>query len=445
MELMETLQSHGEQTALVHGETTYSYARLVDRIGEYEKLLQESGVQQGDVAALVGDYSFETIAMLLALHLHRCIIVPVTSELQSEQRQRFEEAFCRLAIFMTPQPRIEKLSCGDTHPMIEKLRQARRSGLVLFSSGSTGKPKAMIHDLDRLIAHYENKRGKRLYMLLFLLFDHIGGLNTLLNALFMGAAMVVPPSREPEAVCALIERYKIRVLPSSPTFLNLLLISGMPERFDLSSLRMITYGTEAMPESLLKRLKSAFPKAKLLQTFGTSETGIAATSSKSSESTYMKLDDPNLEHRIVEKELWLRSGTQVMGYLNASMESFTEDGWFKTGDLVEEVGDGYLKIIGRSKEVINVGGEKVLPVEVESLLLQMPEVEDVMVHAAANAITGQSVAADIVPAKPTDAKSLKKAVRRFCKGKLEGYKIPTKVQVVEKTNFGGRFKKMRCE
>ena len=149
-------------------------------------------------------------------------------------------------------------------------------------------------------------------------------------------------------------------------------MSKANEKYDLSSLRMITYGTETMPESLLNRLKVAFPRVKFLQTFGTSETGIANTSSKSSNSTFMKIDDPELEYKIVDNELWLKSKTQVMGYLNSSMDSFTEDGWFKTGDLVEATEDGYIKIIGRNKEVINVGGEKVLPNEVESVILEIP-------------------------------------------------------------------------
>ena len=110
----------------------------------------------------------------------------------------------------------------------------------------------------------------------------------------------------------------------------------------------------------------------------------------------MKLDDSNLEYKIVDDELWLKSKTQVMGYLNSSMNSFTDDGWFKTGDLVEKTDDGYIKIIGRNKEVINVGGEKVLPNEVESVILSMDMVDDVMVYGESNIITGQTVVCDAV-------------------------------------------------
>jgi acyl-coenzyme A synthetase/AMP-(fatty) acid ligase len=301
----------------------------------------------------------------------------------------------------------------------------------------------MIHNLDTLMDSYKDKRPKAMNMLVFLMFDHIGGLNTLFNALSIGACLIIPTNKEPKTICELVQNHKIMLLPSSPTFLNLILISGEYKNHDLSSLRMITYGTETMPESLLKRLKEQFPRVKFLQTFGTSETGISTTSSKSSDSLYMKLGDADSEYKIVDNELYLRSKTQVLGYLNASMDAFTPDGWFKTGDLVEEIEDGYVKIIGRSKEVINVGGEKVLPAEVESTLLSMPEIDDCMVYGVSNAITGQTVVCDVVLAMPCE--NIKKTIRVFCKDKFDAFKIPTKVNVVEQTNFSDRFKKMRIK
>ncbi|MCK9162296.1 MAG: AMP-binding protein, partial [Arcobacteraceae bacterium] len=165
---------------------------------------------------------------------------------------------------------------------------------------------------------------------------------------------------------------------------------------------------------------------------------ISTTSSKSSNSLYMKLD--GVEQRVVDGELWLKSDTQILGYLNSSMESFTSDGWFKTGDLVEIDGE-YIKIIGRAKEVINVGGQKVLPSEVESLILQLDIIDDVMVYGETNAITGQTVVCDVVLNK--EIENIKKTIRLFCKNKLEPYKIPTKVHLVLKTNFADRFKKIR--
>ncbi|MGJ0290684.1 fatty acid--CoA ligase family protein [Aliarcobacter cryaerophilus] len=440
---IENFKKFDKKIAIVFKNQNYSYDDLYNQIKKIENELLPT-IKKGKVVSILSDYSFESIALLIALYKNKNIIVPITTTIESEIKERIEESYSdKIIKIVDNKYLIEEHNSDDKHQMIKNLQDNSQSGLILFSSGSTGKPKAMIHNFDNLVEHYKDKKEKSLNMILFLIFDHIGGLNTLLNILSMGATMIIPENRNADDVCKLLQDYKIMVLPSSPTFLNLILMSKANEKYDLSSLRMITYGTEAMPESLLNRLKVAFPRVKFLQTFGTSETGIANTSSKSSNSTFMKIDDPELEYKIVDNELWLKSKTQVMGYLNSSMDSFTEDGWFKTGDLVEATEDGYIKIIGRNKEVINVGGEKVLPNEVESVILEIPEIEDVMVYGEVNIITGQTVVCDVVLKDELTQNEIKKIVRKFCKDKLDAYKIPTKVNVVNKTNFGDRFKKIR--
>jgi len=442
--LINNFDNFSSKVAIVHKDIEYTYQQLSDEISKIKDILLDNNIQKGQVIAILGDYSFHNIALLLALYKNKNIIVPITTIVENEIQDKIEESFTDIIISVTNEAyKIKNLVSNEKHAMIKSLQQSENSGLILFSSGSTGKPKAMIHNFDNLIDHYKEKKEKSMNMILFLMFDHIGGLNTLLNILSMGATMIIPETRNADDICKLVQDYKIRVLPSSPTFLNLILMSKSNLKYNLQSLRMITYGTEAMPESLLLKLKDNFPKTKFLQTFGTSETGIAGTSSKSSNSTYMKIDDPNLEYKIVNHELFLKSKTQVMGYLNSSMDSFTDDGWFKTGDLVETTDDGYIKIIGRNKEVINVGGEKVLPNEVESVILSMDEVDDVMVYGASNTITGQTVVCDVVFNINIEAREAKKIIRKYCKNKIETYKIPTKVNLVTTTNFGDRFKKIR--
>ncbi|QNM91531.1 ANL family adenylate-forming protein [Aliarcobacter cryaerophilus] len=441
--MVEKFKNFDTKVAIIHNEKEYTYKQLFNKILEIKSTLIPY-INEGEVVSIISDYSFESISLFLALYENKNIIVPITTSIQSEIKDRIEESFTdKIIKIENKEYIIEKNISNEKHQMIKKLQNEKNSGLILFSSGSTGKPKAMIHNFDNLINHYKDKKEKSLNMILFLMFDHIGGLNTLLNVLSIGSTMILLENRNADDVCKLLQDYKIRVLPASPTFLNLIVMNKSYEKYDLSSLRMITYGTEVMPDSLLSRLKNIFPKIKFLQTFGTSETGIANTSSKSSNSTYMKIDDPLLEYKIVENELWLKSKTQVMGYLNSSMDSFTEDGWFKTGDLVEIIDDGYLKIIGRNKEIINVGGEKVLPNEVESILLSIPEIKDVIVYSEQNIITGQTVVCDVVLIEPMEIKEIKKIIRKYCKDKLDGYKIPTKVNIVDKTNFSDRFKKIR--
>ncbi len=438
--ILDKFKSFNSKNAIVFEDRIYTYEEFVKQIKDYKDILDKHNISS-KVVVILGDYSFYNLALFFALYENKNIIVPITSNIKKVQDDFIKESFCQ-TIIKTDEKNllIQNLKTTYSHNMIDNLREKNSSGLILFSSGSTGKPKAMIHNLDTLIDSFKDKKEKSMNMLVFLMFDHIGGLNTVFNALCMGACLIIPKIKDAKTICELIEKYKIMVLPSSPTFLNLILISQEYKNYDLSSLRMITYGTETMPQSLLLKLKEVFPKVKFLQTFGTSETGISTTSSKSSNSLFMKLEDINGEYKIVENELWLRSKTQVLGYLNASMDSFTSDGWFKTGDLVEVDGE-YIKIIGRAKEVINVGGQKVLPAEVESVILSIEEISDCMVYAEKNTITGQTVVCDVVLNK--NIENIKKRVRVFCKDRLEAYKIPTKVNVVDKTNFSDRFKKIR--
>ena len=436
---------NNDQTAIIYDGKKYSYNELYIKIKEIESFIKDK-IKSGEVVAILADYSFVSIALFFALYENKNIIAPITSTSKKEIDGKLKESFSTKIINLENEKLvITNIKSEASHKIINDLQTSKCAGLILFSSGSTGAPKAMIHNLDTLVDSYGDKKHKQINMLVFLMFDYIGGINTMLNILSMNATMIIPQNRNADDICKLIEEYKIAVLPSSPTFLNLILINRSYEKYDLSSLRMITYGTETMPEGLLNRLKAVFSKVKFLQTFGTSETGIAATSSKSSSSTFMKIDDENLEYKIVDNELWLRSKTQILGYLNRSMESFTNDGWFKTGDLVELDNEGFIKIIGRNKEIINVGGQKVLPSEVESMLLGMDEIEDCLVYGEQNAITGQSVSCDVVLKHGIDDSGFKILVRKFCKDKLDNFKIPTRVNVVQKTEFTERFKKSRIK
>ena len=115
-----------------------------------------------------------------------------------------------------------------------------------------------------------------------------------------------------------------------------------------------------------------------------------------------------IEHKIVEGVLWIRSASAMLGYLN-SPSPFEADGWFNTQDLVECDG-AYIRILGRKSELINVGGEKVHPTEIENVLLQLDNIKDVTVRGQPNPVTGEVVAASITPLVPEDPDALKRRV-----------------------------------
>ncbi|MCE3046678.1 ANL family adenylate-forming protein [Helicobacter kayseriensis] len=437
--LLQKLQAFGKQNALICNNQTYSYEQLLEKVSFYS--LQTKILPPHSRVVIHDDYSLDSIAIFIALMTHKHTIIPIISDQELQQKQ----SECSANFIFSKENNYSPTPINAKQK--DNFSLGEHSGLILFSSGSTGKPKAMIHNLDELISRFNNKKPKQLNMLLFLMFDHIGGINTLLNILSTGQTAIIPQNRKDvHHIAHLIEQYQVTILPTSPTFLNLILLNKVHLTHDLSSLKMITYGTESMPQSLLSRLQEAFPKTKFLQTFGTSETGIMQTSSEKSGSLFMKISDPSVQYKVVNNELWIKSPTQVLGYLNASMESF-EDGYFKTGDLVETKlinGEEYIRIIGRSKELINVGGEKVLPQEIEGIILQIDGVMDCLVYGESNPITGQSVSCDVIIDKEKiNQNDIKKIIRSFCKDKIERYKIPSKVTPVTSLSFSERFKKTR--
>ncbi|MCX2683649.1 fatty acid--CoA ligase family protein [Campylobacter sp. MIT 21-1685] len=429
---------------LIKQEQRFTYAELLSAVDEALQTIQI--LESGSVVAVYGDYDLSTIAMILALaekkHIAVVLFAADDKSCSLIVSSYIKEGQVEYVYFQKKLYALEKIK--EKHSFIVKLRTQNHSGLVLFSSASTGKPKAIVHNLDTLLQSYLDKKSKKLHILLFLMFDHIGGINTLFNTLSMCSCGVVLKNRKDiQELAFCIQEYKISLLPASPSLLNLLLLSNVKECFNLDSLRIITYGTERMPQTLLDRLKSYFPKVKFHQTFGTSEIGIAQTKSKDNA---IKIE--GMEYKIVNDELFIKSPIQALGYLNADNCVFDEEGYFATGDLVQsfnENGQEYLTIIGRSKELINVGGEKVVPGEIEEVILQMPEVLDCLVYGEANAITGQSVSVDLVLDSQSELCNLelKKRVRAFCKNKLAAFKIPSKVQVVKTLNISERFKKIR--
>ena len=447
-EFLARMTGFGERTALWVEDTAYSYADLLERVSKTRAELSRAGAVAHDAVVLEGDFSLDAIAALFALYLDRNTVVPMVSATQSALDTVRETCAPRFTVRTRgDEPAVVPAGGGGTpSPAFARLAEDRAAGLVLLSSGSTGAPKAILHNLDTLVEQKLARRARRavsLNILMVLMFDHIGGINSLLSTLLAGGVAVLPARRTPEEICALVERHHVRVLPASPTFLNLIMVGGHHERYDLSSLRLITYGTEPMSDELLGRVREAFPRTRLLQTFGTSETGIAKTTSESSGSTYFKIVDDGTRYRVVDGELQLKSSTQFLGYLNQPADSITEDGWFRTGDLVVEGDDGYIKIKGRAKEMINVGGEKLLPLELESTLLTSPLIEDCVVYGRPNAITGQAVCVDLKLVGELTRAEARAHVREFLTGRVEPFKLPTKVTVVDAIGMSDRLKKVR--
>jgi acyl-coenzyme A synthetase/AMP-(fatty) acid ligase len=424
---------------------THQYSDLLSQINEYKKILSKEHIKKGEVIIIESDYNFFSISLLLTLSELPNIIVPVVKTTEDEFKSKIQMSEANIIIKLDTKGGLDIDRIEDTlsdYKGYKDIIAEDNSGIVLFSSGTTGKPKLMAHNFSNLIGSFKApRRQRKLRFILFLMFDHIGGLNTLLGCLNNGSSMVIPSDRNPEMILNLIETEEIQVLPTSPTFLNLMLQVENFDNYNMSSLKLITYGTEKMPQVLLNKINTLIPSVKLLQTFGTSETGILKTQSKSSSSLYFKIVDDEVDYRIENNQLFIKSKVSVKGYKDLESDKFDKEGWFTTGDLVEVDNEGYLKIIGRINDVINVGGLKVLPVEIEDVLNQIDEVIDSTVFARANAITGQIVCAKITIKAGTDKQKLKKLIRIECAKKLDKYKVPAKIIFDDKIKFTNRYKK----
>jgi acyl-coenzyme A synthetase/AMP-(fatty) acid ligase len=440
--LFERFREHAEQDAVIWRGQAIRFGDLLKHTQSAESFLAEQGVKPGEAVVLDADYSPGSIALLLAAIENRNIVVPVAAHVKADREKYAAIAEAAWYFKVRPDDTYEARAYARpmTHPLGLQLRAQGSPGLVLFSSGSTGEPKASLHNLDFLLAKYQVPRHSR-RIVAFLLFDHIGGFNTLLYTLSNHGCVIALEARDPASVCAAIERHRAQILPTSPTFLSLMLMSEAWREHDLSSLQLITYGTEAMPEATLKKLNEVFPGITFAQTYGLSELGILRAKSRTSDSLWVRVGGEDYETRVVDGILHIRAKCSMLGYLNAP-SPFDEEGWFNTQDEVEVDGE-WLRIKGRRSDVINVGGEKVYPAEVESVILEVDNVADATVTKERHPVTGNIVAARVTLREPEPLRDVTRRIQAHCHKRLPRYKVPVKISLAESSAVTERFKRQR--
>ena len=430
MELINKLQESWKDVKssfLICEKEQLTFQDLLD-----EKPINLSEIENGDVVSFVGDFNSSTIITLLRLIEKNVILVPLTEETANQHKYFYEESFSNVLI----KNNVITKSKKRKHLLLETLRNKNRPGLILFSTGTTGKPKAILHDFTFFLNRYKTPRPA--YKTLnFLLFDHIGGINTLFHTLFNVGTIISIKERTVENVMLTCEKFNVEVLPTTPTFLRMLLFSKIiPKKFP-SSIKIITYGTEMMDQNTLTQLSQTLPNVDFRQTYGLSEIGIVRAKSKKRDSLYMNIGGEGVETKVINNVLFIKSKYQMLGYLNSS-SPFDNKGWYNTQDLVDQDGD-YLKFIGRTNEVINVGGLKFMAIDVEKVALEYPNIYLAKVISKKNPITGQHVEIKVQPNATSDIN--KKELSDFLTKKLPSHMVPRRI-VIENIPIGHRFKKL---
>jgi acyl-coenzyme A synthetase/AMP-(fatty) acid ligase len=273
--------------------------------------------------------------------------------------------------------------------------------------------------------------------------NQFAGIQIMLHVLASGSTLVAPPSRRADEVIETIRRHRVTHASATPTFWRLVVGRLDAETARELPLRQITLGGEAAPEGLIERLHELFGQARLSHVYAGTEFGSAVSVRDGRSGLPLSVLDrdesADVRLRIVDGELQIRSRVGMLGYHRNTDD---ESEWRPTGDLVE-IRDDRIHFVGRKTEIINVGGAKVHPLPVEETVCSVPGVQLAAVYGRPNAVTGQIVAVDVVPAPGVDTDELAALIRTACQA-LPAAGRPRRIRFVEELEIKGN-KLMRRE
>jgi acyl-coenzyme A synthetase/AMP-(fatty) acid ligase len=323
-------------------------------------------------------------------------------------------------------------------------RPAPAGRVHMMTSGTTGRPKVAAHTLAALLARARagagvpaNRDGRWL-----LTYQPTGfaGIQVLLTATCARGLIVAPSDRTPAGFFAAAQRWGVTQISATPTFWRSFLMVVTPGAI---ALRQITLGGEAADQATLDRLKKAFPTARITHIYASTEAGVVFAVHDGLEGFPRAwLDRPNqgVELRIVDDLLHIKTPNAMRGYVTDNAQPLLDDGWLKTADRCEIIGER-VRVLGRQDSTINVGGSKVYPLAVETFMLGLPGVQEAKVYGVQNPITGFIVGADVVLAEGVDPAAARKAILAACREKLAGYQVPRVFNIVDAIRVGASGKK----
>jgi long-chain acyl-CoA synthetase len=320
---------------------------------------------------------------------------------------------------------------------------------LLYTSGTTGFPKGVmlthlnVWDNAENFAKVHYQQSDRL-MVAAPLFHCWGLINGVIAALYAGGTIIIEQRFLTEKVLADIERYRPTIFQGVPTMYNYLCKSPDMKKRDISSLRFVLSAAAPMPVELIRTLKDEY-HIEYAEAYGLTEvspviTTAPYTKTRPGSCGYAMGDT---EFRVVNEkgedvplgepgELLCRGTAVMKGYLNkpeATRAVIDKEGWFHTGDIVTMDKDGYIFIVDRTKDMINFGGFKVYPREVEEVLHTYPKIRDAAVVGVKDEVKSELVKAFIVV---KDGENVTEdEISRYCREKMASYKIPRIIEFVD--------------
>ncbi|MBM3949060.1 MAG: AMP-binding protein [SAR202 cluster bacterium] len=475
-EMLTTILESGWPKAtavVVPGGPTLTYAALRDEVERVAALLAGAGLRRGGPVSIILGNSLEYLVTFLAATRAGAVAAPLNpAYTAAEFRFYMEDAGTRLALLPPGPHEARKAAVTLSIPVIEATSDpagrvhlsrgdaeltARRDrepsgkddvALFLHTSGTTSRPKGVPLTHGNLLASLKNIREtykltpQDVAMVVMPLF-HVHGLLGVAFATFSsGGSIVVPPKFSAGAFWEVQHSSGATWYSAVPTIHKILLDRADQDSAPHKSFRFIRSCSSPLSASLLGRVEERFG-APVLEAYGMTEAShqmssnplppgrrLAGTVGQGTGVRIAIMDENGFKLPSGERgEVVIQGPNVTRGYRNnpgANTKSFT-DGWFRTGDQGFLSPDGYLTLTGRLKELINRGGEKISPIEVEEALLAHPAVSEVVCFALPDAKYGEAVQAAVV--LRTDCGEA--ALRVFCQERLAAFKVPDRIFVAE--------------
>lgn len=434
----ERPQIHAPKTGWIsRGELEAESARRAGRLARF-------GLAPGDRLLLSAESSFDLIATHVAALRMGLVVLPTnTAYGPRELAHVVQDARPRAAVVDRAAARDV---LADLDPTLACLTPAldlpdgptpaleasppEAPALVCYTSGTTGRPKGAVLSHANCLASVEALRLAWRWeasdrLLLCLPLFHMHGLGVGLHGtLHAGASAVVTPGFDPDALLDAVDAHAATLFFGVPTMYHRL--AAHPEAGRLARLRLCVSGSAALPATLHERLERVAGQ-RVLERYGMTETLMLVSNPYDGErragSVGFPLPGVELRLRGEPAQIEVRGPNVFAGYWerpDANAEAFSDDGWFRTGDLGAIDDAGYVTIVGRAKELIISGGYNVYPREVEDVLRTHPAIEDVAVVGEASEEWGERVVAYVVTREAVELAALRETIG----DRLAPYKHP---------------------
>ena len=311
--------------------------------------------------------------------------------------------------------KIGKLNFEDIKDIIQANKNTWE--ITLFTSGTTGQPKKIIHSYDSLsrFIKLDNTRKENIWGFAYNP-THMAGLQVFFQAFFNHNTIIRIFGESRENTLELIKNFRITNISATPTFYRLLL----PSDTICDSVKNLSSGGEKFDSRTIQNLNKMFPNCRIRNIYASTEAGVLFASDGEVFSV-----NEEISHLIkfINNELYIHGS--LMGQSDGLN---LKEGWYQTGDLIEIINPKTFRFVSRKSEIINTGGYKVNPTEVEDVIRLCNGVGDVLVYGKKNSILGNVVVCDIVR---LDELITEKQIRLFLKEKLQEFKIPRVIKFVE--------------